>query len=204
VSAVAPHFSGGGPRRKLNRREVTLFALLGLVALGALMYRPLQLRHKIHKVQSARSLDGFKSEADYLEAVEACVSAARSGSRPAMDAVIDSSAFGNAALGDGLHDVAYRVVASQPRAFFEVLGNRPDAKVIQVLGDIAGACLSEEHGELHGPVEPPIGNVARELRKLVHSRSPGARKVAQASLSFVCRRFGRIFALEDKPEGAKP
>jgi hypothetical protein len=190
--------------RKYLGWAIAGFVLLGLVALGALLFRPLQLRHKIHRVQSAKSLDGFAREADYLETVQACVSAARSGSRPAMDAVIDSSAFGNAALGDGLYDAAYRVAAGQPQAFFEVLGKRPDAKVVQVLGDIAGACLSEERKELHGRVDPPIGNVAGELRKLVHSRNPGARKVAEASLSFVCRRFGRIYAMEDKPAGAKP
>ena len=204
MTGFGPYANAKVPDRKYLWTVVVLFALLGLVGLGVLLYQPLRLRYVIHRVQSAKSLDGFDSEFSYLEMVETCVAAARGGNRLAMDAVTDSSAFGNAALGDGLSDVAYRVVASQPQAFFEVLDRRPDEKVIRVLGDITDACLSEDQKELYMIEEPSVNKLAQELRKLTNSGNPEVRKVAQAALDFTRRRFARELAEAEKAEGAKP
>jgi hypothetical protein len=171
-----------------------------------LLYRPLRLRYTFYRVQNAKNLDGFESEFSYLDMVNTCVAAARKGNLHAMDAVIDSSAFGNAALGDGLSDVVYRVVVSQPLTFFAVLDRRPDAKALEVLGDIAGACLSEEKKELYGRVEPPVGNIAKELKKLASSDNPEVRKVAQAALAFTRHRFAKELAEAEKsaPKSKEP
>ena len=113
--------------RKYLGWTVGLFVLLGLVGAGTLLYRPFRLAYVIHHVRHTTWDDLCKSRDffDYINSVDECAEVACKGNRLAMEAVIDASGLGDGAVSEMTGGIAYRVVAKQPEAFFEVLSQRP-------------------------------------------------------------------------------
>jgi hypothetical protein len=123
-----------------------------------------------------------------------------------MEAVIDASGVGDGAVAETTCEIAYRVVAEQPQAFFGVLSLRPTARQLEVLGDIAAACVTEDEYESGGfmGVDPGWPVLARELEFGLKSQDPEVSRVAAAALDFARRRFAKELAEAEKVKAEVP
>jgi hypothetical protein len=188
--------------RKYLGWTVALFALLGLVGAGTLLYRPVRLRYAVYRVQHTTWDDIWKKRVDafqYESWLGDCIAAACQGNARAMEAVIDASGFGDGFIAETTCTMAYEVAARQPQAFFRVLARRPDAQVIEVLGDIAAVCAKERPGN-YDWAGVSLKEVADEL--VICSQSsdlgPEFRQTAAAALDFTRRRFAKELAEAEK------
>lgn len=190
--------------RKYLGWTVALFALLGLVGAGALLYKPLRTRYAIYKVQHTTEDDVVKGRVAnerYCQWANECLAAAKAGNRLAIEAVIDASNFGDESFSYTTGTVAFEAAAAQPSAFFAALNKRSPERIAEVLLDIQ-VCIN---GDFDAELRPgdyrndqtPRG-VVRELGRHLNAKDPEVRRVATAALAFTRRRFAKELAEAEK------
>ncbi len=210
AKGFGPYANAKVPDRKYLWTVVGLFTLLGLAGLGALLYRPLRLQYAVYKVrhttweQWRRDFDQGK-DAAYERYLKECVEAACRGNRPAMEAVIDASGFGDGYIAETTSEIAYQVAASQPDAFFRALDRRKAGRVREVLSDIADSCASKSEAE-YGPgaEDPSPKSLAKAFKAYSEAKAPEVRLVAAATLDFIRHRFSKELAEAEGRNAKEP
>jgi hypothetical protein len=160
--------------RKLLGFHVALFAVLGLVIAGALLYKPLELRYAVYKVQRTRystidDIDISSSDGSSPPVagkwMNICLDAAKRGNRLAMETIVDKhSTLIAPGTGtsvtitpgtEGTETVGHVAACRQSELFFEVLDRRDDGKVLETL--VGAACQCFDLGDRNAQPEDIVG-----------------------------------------------
>ena len=200
--------------RKYLWWTLTLFALLGLVGAGTLLYKPLKLRYAIFRLEHVNDDDLAQRQVDDLALMNwhlDCLNAACAGNPRAMKTMV-AWAYGpvwqrrrwsQEWMPASAHDPA----TAQPGLFFQELEGYPDDAARGALMDII--CDYCYRNQRIGPrVVLPYDDKAKTLtayfERMLNSGNAKDCRVAQAALEFAKRRFAKELAQAEKAEKAAP
>jgi len=210
VSGLGPYARARVPDRKYLWTVLALFGLLGLVGLGALLYRPLMLQYAMYRVRSSGYVDepGLRARPGDRW-LDTCLDAAQSGNHLAMRflterALLWSGEFSPRKAIDVSASRLYKAAAAQPELFIAILDRREDQDVIRLIEHVTISCNSVDCGlHTHPVCEFPRG-AEQLLGRLTQSKRPDVQHLAAATQDFIRRRFARELAEAEKAGGAKP
>jgi len=202
--------------RKYLGWTVALFALLGLVGLGTVLYRPLRLRYAIYRAEQDSYLPpishaGSRRPDKWLLL---CLDAATHGNERAMEVVVNRWWVGRWEPSTGKASykrvsIAFSAARAQPQLFLRVLERADDQKVLATLEAITSTDVGFVAWTGGGVVYVPTGvnqpkALLTELDALAKSDNPETARLAVAAAEFLSRRFAKELAEAEKAEKAAP
>jgi hypothetical protein len=208
--APSPELQQGSPaetpkRRKLLGFYVAALTLLGLVAAGALVYRPLKIRHSARIVCRKAELGSFSwDDGAFMGHFARCVDAASQGNPLAMDACVAMLVCQPGRLRKGMPDFYpppamredfYSISARQPALFFAVLGSRTKQEARAALEIILDEASSA--GRVRGvPVYffSTSSSLVNRAQELSRSSNAEVNRLATAAHEFIRHRFAKELA----------
>jgi hypothetical protein len=211
VSGFGPYASAKVPDRKYLWTVVVLFALLGLVGLGVLLYRPLMLQYAMLRVRSSGYVDepGLRARPGDRW-LDTCLDAAQSGNHLAMKFLAERALLWSGAthpLADS-RDVSmsrlYQAAAAQPELFTAILDRCSDQDARKLIEHVTLSCDSANLGDATEAYWRSLKGVEQSLAELTSSRSPEVQGLATATLNYTRRRFAKELAKTEKASPADP
>lgn len=197
--------------RKYLAFAITALIMLGLVGLGAYLYKPLKLRYAIYKVRGT----DYRAKYEWTEApigddwLMLCLDAACEGNRQAMEVVVERAGVKfltgwppTSSTDPTLYDVSYCAAVARPELFFEVLDRHNDRQAIKVLQVVADSAYCGSGTRLSVQGLTVLEGLIQEFEMHAKSNKPEVRLVAASALAYARRRFAKELA-EAEAEGKK-
>jgi hypothetical protein len=191
--------------RKYLWWTLTLFALLGLVGAGTLLYKPLKLRYAIYRLEHTDPEEGTQGRlnAAYALWIDDVAHGARSGNVLAMRTLVKQLSLSQARRLP-IYDSAGWVAFSQPDLFIQELAKLPDDGVKMGLWRLLNDMSAYDDPVPSSWPKVQLRGFAKDLETRLESKNPGIRKAAAVSLDFMKRRFAKELAETEKAEKAAP